>query len=101
MRRFIWMKKVFGFFLTRQTQRVLGMYSELICMNAVNLIRDLQGDLIHEVHKRQSLLAEAQSELSHHVTSTSELEHVSEIQRIRLDRQIEQFEELQRVMVKV
>ncbi len=65
------------------------------------IINDLGSDLEKQLTEKQKILESAKSEVSKHITWTTELDQVSELQRARLDRQIEQFEELQRVLVKV
>ncbi len=64
---------------------------------SINLRSDLQVRLMEQ----QKILESAKSKVSKHITWTTELDHVSGLQRVRLDKQIEQFEELQRVLVKV
>ena len=65
------------------------------------ILTDLRSDLSIRLSEQQSTLESAKSEVEKNITWTTELESVSELQRARLDRQIEQFEELQRVLVKV
>ena len=57
--------------------------------------------LNRKMNGQQKALKSAKSEVSKHITWTPEFDQISELQRARLDRQIEQFEELQRVLVKV
>lgn len=64
-------------------------------------IDDIIDDLHIRLQEQQDILQEAKSSLSTHIQGTPELLAVSEAQQIRLDRQIEQFEELQRVLVKI
>ena len=65
------------------------------------LLTDLRSDLSIRLAEQQSTLESAKSEVEKNITWTTELNQVSELQRARLDRQIEQFEELQRVLVKI
>ncbi len=65
------------------------------------VISDLRSDLSIRLTEQQQSLESAKSEVEKNIHWTTELESVSELQRARLDRQIEQFEELQRVLVKV
>jgi hypothetical protein len=65
------------------------------------LLIDLRSDLSIRLAEQQSLLESAKWEVEKNIQWTSELNQVSELQKIRLDKQIEQFEELQRVLVKV
>ena len=65
------------------------------------ILTDLRSDLLIRLTEQQESLKSAKSEVESHIKWTIELDQVSELQRIRLDKQIEQFEELQRVLVKV
>lgn len=65
------------------------------------VISDLRSDLALRLTEQQNLLEYAKSEVSENIKWTTELESISELQKVRLDKQIEQFEELQRVLVKV
>ena len=65
------------------------------------VLRDLKSDLNIQIMNQQSILKTAKSEVEIHIQWTTELKSVSELQKVRLDKQIEQFEELQRVLVKV
>lgn len=59
-------------------------------------------EILHkEMKQQQKTLEQAKSEVEANIHGTTELEQVSELQKARLDRQIEQFEELQKVLVKV
>jgi hypothetical protein len=65
------------------------------------ILTDLRSDLATRIAEQQQILEWAKSEVERNLTGTPELLAVSEAQKLRLDRQIEQFEELQRVLVKV
>ena len=65
------------------------------------IITDLRSDLATRLTEQQQILECAKSEVEHNITGTPELLAVSEAQQVRLDRQIVQFEELQRVLVRV
>jgi hypothetical protein len=67
----------------------------------LSILLDLRSDLIVRLAEQQSTLEQAKSEVSEHIHWTTELNQISNLQRVRLDRQIEQFEELQRVLVMV
>lgn len=62
---------------------------------------NLKSDLTLNLSEQQEILESAKSEVEKNIHWTTELDQVSELQRARLDRQIEQFEELQRVLVKI
>ncbi len=71
-------------------------------MKWLNLVlTDLRSDVSIRLTEQQQSLESAKSEVEKNIQWTTELESVSGLQRARLDRQIEQFEELQRVLVKV
>ena len=65
------------------------------------LLLKLRSDLQIRLDEQQKVLESAKSEVEKNIHWTTELDYVSELQKARLDRQIEQFEELQRVLVKV
>jgi pyruvate-formate lyase len=65
------------------------------------ILKDLRSYLHTRVTEQQKALESAKSEVEKNILGTTTLEQVSEIQKARLDRQIEQFEELQKVLVKV
>jgi hypothetical protein len=67
----------------------------------LEILTNLRSDLSIRLAEQQSLLESAKWEVEKNIKWTSELNQVSELQKIRLDKQIEQFEELQRVLVKV
>ncbi len=67
----------------------------------IEILLDLRSDLATRLTEQQEILEWAKSEVEHNITGTPELLAVSELQKARLDRQIEQFEELQRVLIKV
>ncbi len=67
----------------------------------IEILTDLRSDLTTRLTEQQQILESAKSEVTKNIHWTTELDHVSELQKVRLDRQIEQFEELQRVLVKV
>lgn len=86
-------------------QRTLRWNLEWLYINEsfiiYELLRDLQSDLQLRLAEQQQELESAKSEVKKNIVWTTELNQISELQRARLDRQIEQFEELQRVLVKV
>ena len=75
-------------------------YNKLIEYLLIILI-NLRSDLQLRLEEQQKTLEQTKSEVEKNIHWTTELEQVSELQRARLDRQIEQFEELQKVLVKV
>lgn len=66
----------------------------------LTIISDLRSDLQIRLAEQQQTLEQAKSEVEQTIKGSTELKQVSELQQARLDRQIAQFEELQRVLVK-
>ncbi len=64
------------------------------------ILINIRNNLFKAISEQRSALESAKTEVEKHITGTPELLAVSEAQKVRLDRQIEQFEELQRVLVK-
>lgn len=67
----------------------------------LELLWNIKSDLRDHIEEKQNLLESTKDVIESNITWTTELESVSELQKARLDKQIEQFEELQRVLVKV
>ena len=65
------------------------------------ILINIRNNLFQAISEQRSALESAKTEVEKHITGTPELLAVSEAQKVRLDRQIEQFEELQRVLVQV
>ncbi|MDD2745918.1 MAG: hypothetical protein PHU93_05250 [Candidatus Gracilibacteria bacterium] len=58
-------------------------------------------ELLHkEMKRQQKTLEQAKSKVEENIHGTTELEQVSKLQQVRLDKQIEQFNKLQRVLAK-
>ena len=68
---------------------------------SISIITNLQNDLTLRLTEQQKALEWAKSDVEMNIAWTPELNGVSELQKARLDRQIEQFEELQKVLMKV
>ncbi len=86
--------------LSPLAQRYLKEYIVESIKFALVVLRDIYDDMKIGLKKKRYLLLGAKSSLSS-VSWTPELTQVSEIQRTRLDRQIEQFEALQRILTKI
>lgn len=71
------------------------------CSFIYTILKDLHSDLSIRLAKQQKVLESAKWEVEKNIKWTTDLNQVSELQKARLDKQIEQFEELQRVLVKV
>lgn len=74
------------------------MKEQLAIINTI--LTDLRYDLQNRINQQKQLLESAKSEALDNIKWTTELEQVSELQRIRLDKQIKQFEELQKILIK-
>ena len=70
-------------------------------LKIVRILTDLRSDLTLRLAEQQKTLEWAKSDVEMNIVWTPELNEVSELQKARLDRQIEQFEELQKVLVEV
>jgi MFS family permease len=75
-------------------------FFEKECTYIVSVLTDLRSDLTIRLAEQQKTLEQAKSEVEQTIKGTTDLNQVSELQQARLDRQIEQFEELQRVLVR-
>lgn len=90
-----------NFLFTKEGKEKIQQLWILVTNITLSLLTDLRSDLSIRLTEQQQTLESAKSEVKNNITWTPELNQVSELQRARLDRQIEQFEELQRVLVKV
>jgi flagellar motility protein MotE (MotC chaperone) len=84
----------------RAMQKIIEL-EEMQINGTIKIIEKLRSDLATRLAEQRSALESAKTEVEKNITGTPELMTVSEVQRVRLDRQIEQFEELQRVLVRV
>ena len=62
-------------------------------------LKNIQGNLIDRLNERKNILQGARSEVEKNLSWTPELLAVSGAQKLRIDRQIEQFEELQKRLI--
>lgn len=100
-RRVLWRKSLIKLMYG---EKIFLVYMEIITGISeffYKILTDLRSDLSIRLAEQQQSLESARSEVEKNIAWTTELNQVSELQRARLDRQIEQFEELQRVLVKV
>ncbi|MBP9779862.1 hypothetical protein KBD33_04565 [Candidatus Gracilibacteria bacterium] len=79
----------------------INKFLEIESQYILDLLGNIKSDLRDHIEEKQNLLESAKYEVESHITGTIELESVSELQKDRLEKQIEQFEELQRVLVSV
>jgi hypothetical protein len=66
----------------------------------LSVLTNLRFDLQFRITEQQGKIEQAKSEVEQNIKWTTELNQVSELQQARLDKQIEQFKELQRVLIK-
>ena len=90
-----------SFLFNKGAQDMIQELSESTPKVMLDIIYHLKSQLIEHIAKQQQILESAKTEVEQNITGTPELLAVSEAQQVRLDRQIEQFEELQRVLVRV
>ncbi len=95
------MNKFISFFWDIKAISKIDTYLEKYINDLVNFLLNLRSDLATHLTEQRSILESAKTEVEQNITGTPELLAVSEAQKLRLDRQIEQFEELQRVLVRV
>ncbi len=101
---FLWFLRILRFFRLGLDNEKIDSLSQAVLEDIwffINFIQNLRSDLQLRLTEQQQTIEQAKSEVSEHIHGTDELNQVSELQRQRLDRQIEQFEELQRVLVKI
>lgn len=92
---------IFRFMFSKLGKDRLHKLLILITQISIQIITNLRSDLALRLTEQQKTLEQAKSEIEKTIRWTSALEQVSELQKARLDRQIEQFEELQKVLVRV
>ncbi len=94
-------RKFTKLFYSKKIWELYEQFYILIWIFIVNLLTKLRSDLKIRLDEEEKILESAKSEVEKNIQWTTELDDVSKMQKTRLDRQIEQFEELQRVLVKV
>jgi len=96
-----WKLRIIRILWDTKTKMLTKETTQICLLEIYRIIIELKNHLINELVNQQTTLESAKSEVEKNIKWTTELNQVSELQRTRLDRQIEQFEELQRVLVKV
>lgn len=84
-------------------QHAFWIYNNLIRSEiefASKILDNLRSDLSIRITEQQNILESTKYKIEKNITWTTELKLVSELQQARLDKQIEQFEELQRILIK-
>lgn len=82
----------------------LQIYSKIIEESSkwiLYILSDLSSDLSVKITQQQILIKKGESEVDKNLSWTPELLAVSEAHKLRLDRQIEQFEELKKRLEKI
>ncbi len=90
--------------IDRKKQILLSLIEKIKIMEVElikELLTDLRSDLSIQLTEQQQSVRLAKLEVEKNIQWSTELEHISELQITRLDKQIERFEELQRVLIKV
>lgn len=104
-RNIIWKAKILRYigyvWKSQKIKITTDWYAYYIEYTILNTLYHLQKRLWGKIEQQQSTLESAKFEVEKNIAWTTELNQISELQRARLDRQIEQFEELQRILVKV
>lgn len=90
----------FLFFIPQLSLRLKILWKKEIEL-FILILADTQSNLSIRLTEQQQTLESAKSEVEKNIVWSTELNQVSELQQARLDRQIEQFKELQRALVKV
>lgn len=99
--RGIYRLKKFQYITFWATKGDLEMYWNTELHWILYALNNLRSDLRLRLKEQQNSVEDAKSEVEKNIVWSRELDSVSQLQQSRLDRQIEQFEELQRVLVKV
>ena len=95
--------------LLRGTKELFKKHQNTILEDFINkeiqfiliVLHDLKWDIFDKMTAQKLTIEETKNLLQENIKGTPELDAMSSSQQSRLDQQIEQFEELQRVLVKV
>lgn len=88
----------FRFFFTKSGKEKLQRLWILATHIAMRALQDIRSDLQIRLNEQIKTLEQAKWEVKKNIGGTSELEQVAELQRSRLDKQVEQFEQLQKTL---
>lgn len=96
-RKLAWIAR---WFFRTDKQYIFSFIESLIgyTMTQIDRTREV---LMSTAEEHISKISQAKEDINTHTSSLPELHQTAEVQKARLDRQIEQFEELQKVLVKV
>jgi hypothetical protein len=67
----------------------------------LNFIDNLQKDLQSKIEDQKLIVNSSKSDLDSSIPKNIKYSYMAELQKARLDRQIEQFEELQKRLIKI
>ena len=95
------LKYIIWFACNSSANQIYQTFLQSEVLFLISILTDLRSDLSIRLAEQEQILESAKSEVEKNIQWTTELNKVSELQRARLDRQIEQFEELQRVLIRV
>lgn len=95
--------------LLRETKELFKRNKNSVLEDFVNkeiqfiliVLHDLKWDIFNKMTAQKLTIEETKNLLQENIKGTPELDAMSSSQQARLDKQIEQFEELQRVLLKV
>ncbi len=100
LKKIIFLRRLLWWILRKESEKALDLYFEIIQDEAYRFLIDLRSDIIFHLKTEQRKLKKAKWEIELKISGATHLENVSELQKARLDRQIEQFKELQKVLIK-
>lgn len=95
-----WMNKFISLFSEIKAIKKINNYLRQYTYDLLNFLFDLRSDLSIHITEQKQVLESAKSEVEKNITWTTELKSVSESQQVRLNKQIEQFEELQKKLIR-
>lgn len=95
-----WMNKFISLFSEIKAIKKINNYLRQYTYDLLNFLFDLRSDLSIHITEQKQVLESAKSEVEKNITWTTELKSVSELQQVRLNKQIEQFEELQKKLIR-
>ncbi len=94
-------ERVIYFLLGSENTKQYIVFRKALYLYYIDILLDFKKDIQVHLTVQETYIKSARSEVTKHINWTDELNQVSELQVARLDRQIEQFEELQRILVMV
>ena len=101
IKKILILRKVLSWITTKKSFIEINNYFKTEIGVFLSSMINLRSDLLTRIEEQKQTLTWAKADVEDHISGTTALEQVSELQRARLDEQIHQFEELQRVLVKI